>query len=74
MAHDLMIVSFEQIGMPALSRVASLDEERAGDRYVMSTGQILIQAEVAMDKSLKQNWKPKFVLSTTRLQIKFHFI
>ena len=43
-------------------------------RYVMSTGQILIQAEVAMDKSLKQNWKPKFVLSTTRLQIKFHFI
>ena len=74
MAHDLMIVSFEQIGMPALSRVASLDEERAGDRYVMSTGQILIQAEVAMDKSWKQNWKPKFVLSTTRLQIKFHFI
>ena len=43
-------------------------------RYVMSTGQILIQAEVAMDKSWKQNWKPKFVLSTTRLQIKFHFI
>ena len=45
MAHDLMIGSFEQIGMLALLRADSLDVEKVGDRYAMIKNVNLIVLE-----------------------------